>query len=232
MSSPSAKFKYFLAGAALSLPLFFAYFYGPKSELTLLSRLHYNTLFVYTPCLSKHETYNDGSVKFDYRRPPNLLSHTAVLFIDPNFRAKDPFADATEAASLELPTGYAYKFKLPAGAPVLPPPARTLKLKKGMGEVRTAEPSFKDYGPERLYISGKNGYLYQIELPFYLERIVDRSWFFAAMYHSGILSSLMPGSFTDYMPPRGFFKWFFTPCADKQMYYSGKALIESLEVAD
>jgi len=232
MTAPSKKIKYTLIGAALCLPLLFAYFYGPKSELTLLAKLHYNTLFVYTPCLSRLKTYDDGAVKFNYRQPPELLSHTAVLFVDPTYmRAADPFSDALEAVSLEIPVGYAYKFKL-AKKPSLSPPARTLNLKKGTAEVRTWEPSFKDYGPERLYLYGKNGYIYQIELPFYLERITDRYWLFAALYHSGVLSLIMPGSFTGYMPPRGFLEWFFTPCADKQLYYSGKTMLESLEILD
>lgn len=222
-----------LALAAVSAPLLFAYFHGPKSELTLLARLHYNTLFVYTPCLSGLKTYDDGAVKFDYRQPPPLLSHTAVLFVDPLHHTwNDPFADALEAVSLELPTGYAYKFKLPPGKFTLPPPERTLKLKKGTGEVRKGDPSFKDYGPEHLYLSGKNGYVYQIELPFYLERISDGFWLPEALYQSGILSWLMPGSSYGHMPPRGFLEWFFTPCADKQMYYSGKTMLESLEVLD
>lgn len=230
----SKKKKYFLAAAGLlGLASLFAYFYGPKSELTLLAKLHYNTLFVYTPCLSRLKTYDDGAVKFNYRQPPELLSHTPVLFVDPLYHASnDPFSDALEAVSLEMPTGYAYKFKLPPGTLTLPPPKRTLKLKKGTGEVRNWEPSYKDYGPEHLYLYGKNGYVYQIELPFYLERIGDSFWLPEALYQSGILSWLMPGSFSGRMPPRGFLEWFFTPCADKQLYYSGKTMIESMEVLD
>jgi len=224
--------KYSIIGTVILTPALFAYFYGPKSELTLLARLHYNTLFVYTPCLGRQETYDDGAVKFSYRRPPALLSHTAVLFLDPTYhQTSEPFADATEAVSLEIPTGYAYKFKLPS-KPALPAPASRVKLKKGMGEIRNGEPSFKDYGPQHLYLSGKTGYTYKIALPFYLERTVNRTWIFPALYHSGILSRLMPGSFTDYLPPRGFLNWFFTPCADKQMYCSGKVMLESIEVAD
>lgn len=229
------KTKYLLfAATPLALASIFAYFNGPKSELTLLARLHYNTLFVYTPCLSGLKTYDDGAIKFNYRQPPTLLSHTAVLFVNPLYLAsrKHPFADALEAISLEIPTGYAYKFKLPPGTLTLPPPKRTIKLKKGTGEVRNWDPSYKDYGPEHLYLSGKNGYVYQIELPFYLERIGDSFWLPEALYQSGILSWLMPGFFFDRIQPRGLLEWFFTPCADKQLYYSGKTMLESLEISD
>jgi hypothetical protein len=230
-----AKRIKYLAFAALiiSVPLLFAYFYGPKSELTLLSRLHYNTLFVYTPCLSKTETFDDGYVRFTYKRPPEFLSNTAVLFIDPmRIRGtKDPFQDAIEAISLDIPTTYAYKYKLPS-KPVFPPAARTIKLKKGIGEIRPGDPSFKDYGPEYLYLTGKNGYIYKIELPFYLGRTGDTFWPLAALYQSGILSRLIPGCFPGYMPPRGFFEWFFTPCADKQLYYSGESILKSIEILE
>lgn len=232
MTSPSKKLRYSIIGTAILAPMLFSYFYGPKSELTLLAKLHYNTLFIYTPCLGRLETFDDGAVKFSYRRPPAMLSHTAVLSIDPYNQRTDPFRYAIEAISMDIPTGYAYKFKPPAGKPFLPAPARTVKLKKGSGGIRTGNPSFKNYGPEYLYLSGKNGYTYEIELPFYLERIVDRSWIFPALYHSGILSRIMPESFTNLLPPRGFFKWFFTPCADKQLYCSGEIMLKSIEVSD
>lgn len=234
MTSVRKKAVILTASTLVVSALAFAYFTGPTSELTLLSRLHYNTLFIYTPCLSGLKTYDDGAIKFNYRQPPALLSHTPVLFVDPLYLAsrKHPFADALEAISLEISTGYAYKFKLPPGPLTLPPPKRTIKLKKGLGEVRNWDPSYNDYGPEHLHLYGKNGYVYEIELPFYLERIGDRTLLFAALHHSGVLSLIMPGSFSDYMPPRGFFKWFFTPCADKQLYYSGKAMLESLEISD
>lgn len=230
MTHLNKKLKYSIIGTAILAPMLFSYFYGPKSELTLLSRLHYNALFVYTPCLGRLETFDDGAVKFNYRRPPAMLSHTAVLIMNPFNRGTETFRYATEAISLDIPTGYAYKFKPPAGKPFLLAPVRTIKLKKGSGGIRIGGPAFKDYGPEFLYLSGKNGYTYEIELPFYLERMVDRSWIFPALYHSGILSML--GSFTNLLPPRGFFKWFFTPCADKQLYCSGEIMLKSIEVSE
>lgn len=233
MKLPAGKFKYALVGALLLVPALFAYFYGPKSELTLLARLHYNTLFVYTPCLGKLQSYDDGAVRFNYRRPPALLSHTAVLAQAPGRnKTADLLQDATEAVSLELPFGPAYKLKFKSEPPALPTPTRTLQVRGGTGEIRPGDTSFKDYGPENLYLTRGNGYVYKIELPFYLERIVDRSWIFPALYHSGIFTLLMPGSFTDYLPPRGFLKWFFTPCADKQMYCSGKTMLESIELVN
>lgn len=232
MTHPNKKIKYSLIGFAILAPILVSYFYGPKSELTLLARLHYNTLFTYTPCLGRLETFDDGAVKFNYRRPPTILSHTAVLVMDPLYRGRNPFQYATETISLDIPTGYAYKFKLPTGKPFIPAPTKTIKFKKGSGEISTGDSTFKNYGPEYLYLSGKNGYSYKIELPFYLERVVDRSWIFPAMYHSGILSQIMPGSFTNLLPPRGFFKWFFTPSADKQLYCSSEVILKSIEVSD
>ncbi|OGR68775.1 MAG: hypothetical protein A2081_05155 [Elusimicrobia bacterium GWC2_61_19] len=240
MINLNKRSKYALIGAVLLAPLLFAYFYGPKSELTLLARLHYNTLFVYTPCLGRAETYDDGAVKFNYIRPPELLSHTAVLFMDPYAAGTTTpwHKGAKEVVDLGLPSGplgTVYRFIPPAGSPVLSasgPGARAIKLKKGEGVIRTEEPSFKNYRPEFLYVSGKNGYIYRLPLPFYLERIVDRSWLFPALYHSGILSLLMPGSYTDLLPPRGFLKWFFTPSADKQLSCSGEAMLRSIEVSD
>ncbi len=233
---PIVRKKIIIAIAGgLAAFLGYAYFSGPVSKLTLLSRLHYNTLFVYTPCLSRLKTYDDGSVKFYYRRPPTALSDTAPLFISPTYNSAEQsqFSDAIEAIDLGIPAChyYSYKFKFPK-RPKFSPPTRTINIKNGTAEVHKGDPSVKDYGPEFLYLYGKNGYVYRIELPFYLERMEDRNWLFAALYHSGVLSLLMPNSFTDYLPPRGFLKWFFTPCADKQLYYSGKAMLESLEISD
>jgi len=233
MPSLSTRLKYSLIGAAILAPMLFSYFYGPKSELTLLARLHYNTLFVYTPCLGRMQSYDDGIVRFNYRRPPALLSHTAVLFVTPGHnRTADILQEATEVVNLELPFGPAYKLKFKSELPALPTPVRTMKVRGGTGEIRPGVSTFKDYGPEYLYLTLKNGYIYKIELPFYLERIVDRSWIFPALYHTGILTWLMPGAFADYLPPRGFWEWFFTPCADKQMYCSGKTMMESIELVN
>ena len=234
MTRLNKKLMLSLISAVILAPVLFAYFYGPKSELTLLSKAHYNTLFVFTPCLGSAKTYDDGYIKFNYTLPPVLLSHTAAFFIDPFYRgAANPFHDATEVADLDLPFKPSYKYKTPAGAPGLEAPgSKTVGFKKGKGVLRTEEPSLGSYGPEYLYILVKNGYMYRVAMPFYPERVVDRSWFFPALYHSRILSHVMPGSFTDLLPPRGFLNWFFTPCADKQMFCSASAALQSIEVAD
>ena len=214
--------------------LLLPYSFGPASNLTLLSKLHYNTLFVLTPCMGSTKTYEDESVKLDYIEPPDILRHTYYYWV-PNsndLTYDSPFTHASEAIDMEISLKPSYKFKMPGG---IPNPAKKtgkgpepiiVNLKKGSGIIKTLCPIEKDLGFKDLYIVGKNDYIYRIAMPYYFERTVDGAWLFRALYHTGIL----PGSFTDRVKPRGFFTWFFTPCSDKQMYCSSNMIMKSLEV--
>lgn len=227
------KFIYLGSGLILALLLAGVYRFGPESELSLLSRLHYNTLFILTPCMGEKRTYDDGSVKFHYIKPPRFFSNTAPIFIDPlHHSGLNPFRDASEVIDMNLSFHYAYKFR-PArpsdSAPGIG--TREIQFRNGKGVVKIEAPSATKYGPEFVYFT-KSSYTYRIPLPVYAERMTDKTWLSAALHHAGILDALLPGVFIEFPPPRGFFTWFFTPCADKQWHCSSNAILNSLEMQD
>jgi len=226
--------KYWALGIVSFSLIVLAYFFGPESNLTLLSRLHYNALFILTPCIGEVKSYEDESIKFDYIEPPGILRHVDYYWV-PNsndLTYDSPFRHASEAIDMRISLKPSYKFKLPGGIPnsvektAKWPEPKIVNLKRGSGVIKIVYPMEKDLGFKDLYVTGKNDYIYSIPMPYYFERTVDGSWFFRALYHTEIL----PGSFTDIVKPRGFFTWLFTPCADKQMYCSSNMIIKSLEV--
>lgn len=236
---PIGKAKYLIPGGFLLCFGIIAYFFGPESKLTLLSRLHYNTLFVLTPCIGRTKTYDDGYINFKYTEPPGILSHTATLFTGLlHIYEVTPLSDATEVVDMGITLKPSYKYKVQGSRPNPTEPTgsgpkpRAVNFRKGTGIIRTEKLLDESVGFEYLYITGRNGYIYRIAMPFYLYRKADMSWFFSAFYHSHILSWLLPGSFTDLVQPRGFINWFLTPCADKQAYCAANKVIKSLEVKD
>ncbi len=230
----------FCAGIIIFGLLILIYFFGPESKLTLLSRVHYNTLFVLTPCLGETKSYEDESIKFNYTKPPGIFSHItpspAPSNLNPSYHS--PFEMASEVIDMGIAISPSYKYKIqsnrfnPTEKTGIGPEPRTVNLKKGVGVIKTENPIDKDLGFEYLYITGKNDYTYRISMPFYVERIINKSWFYRALYHSGILSWLQSVDYSISARPRGFFTWFITPCADKQAYCSTNTIMKSLEVKD
>jgi len=227
------NFVYLALGLTLALLALGAYRFGPESELTLFSRLHYNTLFVITPCMGKKQAYDDGNVTFNYTTPPSFFSNTASIFINTTHQADmNPFRNAIEVIDMNLPFLPSYKFRESQPKDISRPiGAREIRFKNAKVIIKADGPSTAKYGPEFIYFTA-NGYIYRISLPTYAERMTDRSWLYASLHHSGILSTILPGAFSNFPPPRGFFAWFFTPCADKQLHCSSSEILKSLEILD
>jgi len=246
MATQKRWFKYWgIAGLFAGLMLL-AYFFGPDSKLTLIARLHYNTLFILTPCVGSVETYSDEAISFNYTVPPVALNRTASAFINPFSSRRGPESDISGYIDMNIPLKPSHKYKAQAakeagtvnsGAARLeellgrsgPAPVKA-GLKKGTGFIRK-EGIFGGPGNfEFLYVLGKNDYVYRIVMPFYPYRHNDDFlWLELALYNANLLSR---DHYTNLPQPRGFWNWFLTPSADKQAYCCGNTIRKTFEIKD
>lgn len=242
MVATNRMLKYWgLAGIIFCLALIF-YFSGPASELTLISRLHYNAVFNLTPCMGMRKNYDDGVISFSYPVPPAILNRTPPVFISP-FQSKRESEALGAYIEVDAQLKPSYRYPAPAYIETQAPAEPRLKailrssgaepvkmeLRKSSAFVRK-EGAFGGEGDnEFLYVLGKNGYIYRLAMPRYPSRKHNGLWLVQALYNSGLLSR---DYYTDQPQPQGFWKWFLTPGADKQAYCAGNALKETLEVKD
>lgn len=206
------KSGYLAAAGLLGLALAF-YFAGPASELTLLNRLHYNTLFLLTPCLGDRTIYDDGAVSFSYTTPPGTLNRQEPAFLGIFSTAGKDLASWED---LNLRLSPSYRFKVSAGKSlagiVEASSPRAVKVGNGEAFIST-EGTFGGNGDLKfLYALGKNGYVYRLALPRYPARGLDDAWLLQAL---------------DAPRAQGFLYWFLTPAAEKQAYCSAELMIKT-----
>lgn len=209
------KSIYLAAVGLLGLTLGF-YFAGPADELTLLTRLHYNTLFLLTPCLGDSTTYDDDAVAFSYTMPPRMMNRQEPVFVGMFAPAGKELAGWED---LNLRLSPSYRFKAPAGKSLAEIVANSSPqaVKAGNGEALIAtEGAFGGSGDIKfLYAMGKNGYVYRLALPRYPARRDDAAWLAQAL---------------DAPRAQGFLYWLLTPAAEKQAYCSAEMMLKTFQL--
>jgi hypothetical protein len=208
------------------------YISGPESKLTLLSRLHYNTVYLLTPCsVGETRKHSDESISFEYIAPPKSL---IVRHADGGplngFHRKNWLDEITDATILDSGIDYALKFRLPAKAQAelenqLRESAQVVADTGFVYHIRKENDFAAEGENDYLYAAGKNRYFYRILLPVYPNRDEDK-WLLVRALHAAGMLNIQIGSegYPIYAPTFGFVDWFFQPSAEKLSYCSAKRL--------
>lgn len=234
--------KTYLAGGVLLLLSVILYFSGPARELPLLPRLHYNAVFMLTPCVSRTAAYSEDGISFHYLIPGKLLrfperSDPSLTHHPMPVSATLETAINTEVMDIPLQPSNKY-WRIGAGASVsnssgpalLPGFARDVGYEKSRPSISRGQILLRREGLaggngeyEFLYTYGDNGRFFRIAMPRYPARRHKNSWFHQAAYNSRLLPlDMMEG------PQPGFLRWFLRPGAEKMEYCSGKLIRETI----
>lgn len=201
------------------------YLAGPANKLGRLSRLHYNALFLLTPCLGPSAAYDDGAVAFSYKVPPDMVNRQEPAFWDLFSRAGSRLAGWE---NLNVRLSPSYRFKAPAGkdlAAIVAAASPQVVKVSGGDALMTTEGVFGGSGDLKfLYVMGKNGYVYRLAMPRYPAREESGSWVRRALESTPLLEVVS----TDMPRSRGFLYWFLTPSAEKQAYCSARTTLKTL----